>query len=346
MAGIRNETVLLEPGKVNFALYKKIDASNRIVEAMNPTSRMKAVKNPVEMENLRKAHLKDGVALTKFLCWMKKNAGKVELTETEAAERLEDYRKAQEGYLGPSFTTISAFGSNAAMCHYHATKEQESPVGTDGFYLVDSGGQYYEGTTDVTRTIAVGHVTDEMKEHFTLVMMGMLRLMNAKFLYGCRGLNVDYLARGPLWERGFDFNHGTGHGVGFLSAVHERPNGIRWRIVPERQDSCVLEEGMLTSDEPGLYIEGNHGIRTENLSLCRKAEKNEYGQFMCFENMTFAPIDLDAVDISVMEPSDVRMLNAYHKEVCEKLSPYMTAEENEWLKEATRPIGEDYTWRI
>ena len=163
---------------------------------------MKAVKNPVEMENLRKAHLKDGVALTKFLCWMKKNAGKVELTETEAAERLEDYRKAQEGYLGPSFTTISAFGSNAAMCHYHATKEQESPVGTDGFYLVDSGGQYYEGTTDVTRTIAVGHVTDEMKEHFTLVMMGMLRLMNAKFLYGCRGLNVDYLARGPLWERG------------------------------------------------------------------------------------------------------------------------------------------------
>ncbi len=219
MAGIRNETVLLEPGKVNFALYKKIDASNRIVEAMNPTSRMKAVKNPVEMENLRKAHLKDGVALTKFLCWMKKNAGKVELTETEAAERLEDYRKAQEGYLGPSFTTISAFGSNAAMCHYHATKEQESPVGTDGFYLVDSGGQYYEGTTDVTRTIAVGHVTDEMKEHFTLVMMGMLRLMNAKFLYGCRGLNVDYLARGPLWERGFDFNHGTGHGVGFLSAV-------------------------------------------------------------------------------------------------------------------------------
>ncbi len=346
VAEIRNETVLLEPGKVNFALYKKIDASNRIVEAMNPTSHMKAVKNPVEMKNLRKAHLKDGVALTKFLYWMKKNAGKVELTETEAAERLENYRKAQEGYLGPSFTTISAFGSNAAMCHYHATKEQESPVGTDGFYLVDSGGQYYEGTTDVTRTIAIGHVTDEMKEHFTLVMMGMLRLMNAKFLYGCRGLNVDYLARGPLWERGLDFNHGTGHGVGFLSAVHERPNGIRWRIAPERQDSCVLEEGMLTSDEPGLYIEGSHGIRTENLSLCRKVEKNEYGQFMCFENMTFAPIDLDAVDISVMEPSDVRKLNAYHKEVYEKLSPYMTEEENEWLKEATRPIGEDYTWRI
>ena len=168
VAELKNETVLLEPEKVNFALYKKIDASNRVVEAMNPTSLMKAVKNPVEMENLRKAHLKDGVALTKFLYWMKKNAGKVALTETEAAERLEDYRKAQEGYLGPSFTTISAFGSNAAMCHYHATKEQESPVGTDGFYLVDSGGQYYEGTTDVTRTIAIGHVTDEMKVHFTL----------------------------------------------------------------------------------------------------------------------------------------------------------------------------------
>ena len=346
VSGITGKTILLEKAKVNYTICQSVMGSNTIVNVMNPASSLKAVKTPVEMENIRKAHIKDGVAVTRFVYWLKKNIGKIPMDEVSVAEKLESFRKEQEGFIEPSFGTISAYGPNAAMCHYQATKDNFSVLQPKGMYLVDSGGQYYEGTTDVTRTIAIGHVTDEMKVHFTLVMMGMLRLMHAKFLYGCRGLNVDYLARGPLWERGLDFNHGTGHGVGFLSAVHERPNGIRWRIVPERQDSCVLEEGMLTSDEPGLYIEGSHGIRTENLTMCRKAEKNEYGQFMCFENMTFAPIDLDAVDISVMEPSDVRNLNEYHKAVYEKLSPFMTAEENEWLKEATRPIGEDYTWRI
>ena len=346
VAAVKEQKILLEPDKVNYALSSSIDASNVVIEAMNPTSLMKAVKNPVEVENLRKCHIKDGVALTKFIYWIKKNVGKIELSETEAAEKLEEFRKAQEGYLGPSFSTISAYGANAAMCHYHATKENESMVEANGFYLVDSGGQYYDGTTDVTRTIVVGPATEEMKKHFTWVLMGTLRLANAKFLHGCRGMNLDYQARGALWQQGLDFNHGTGHGVGFLSSVHERPNGIRWKIVPERMDSCILDEGMFQSDEPGLYIEGSHGIRTENLLICHKAEKSMYGQFMNFETLTFAPIDLDGVDISVMEPSDVRMLNAYHKECYEKLSPYMTEEENEWLKEATRAIGEGYTWTI
>ena len=346
VAAVKEQKILLEPDKVNYALSSSIDASNVVIEAMNPTSLMKAVKNPVEVENLRRCHIKDGVALTKFIYWIKKNVGKIELSETEAAEKLEEFRKAQEGYLGPSFSTISAYGANAAMCHYHATKENESMVEANGFYLVDSGGQYYDGTTDVTRTIVVGPATEEMKKHFTWVLMGTLRLANAKFLHGCRGMNLDYQARGALWQQGLDFNHGTGHGVGFLSSVHERPNGIRWKIVPERMDSCILDEGMFQSDEPGLYIEGSHGIRTENLLICHKAEKNMYGQFMNFETLTFTPIDLDGVDISVMEPSDVRMLNAYHKECYEKLSPYMTVEENEWLKEATRAIGEGYTWTI
>ena len=346
VAAVKEQKILLEPDKVNYALSSSIDASNVVIEAMNPTSLMKAVKNPVEVENLRKCHIKDGVALTKFIYWIKQNVAKIELSETEAAEKLEEFRKAQEGYLGPSFSTISAYGANAAMCHYHATKENESMVEANGFYLVDSGGQYYDGTTDVTRTIVVGPATEEMKKHFTWVLMGTLRLANAKFLHGCRGMNLDYQARGALWQQGLDFNHGTGHGVGFLSSVHERPNGIRWKIVPERMDSCILDEGMFQSDEPGLYIEGSHGIRTENLLICHKAEKNMYGQFMNFETLTFTPIDLDGVDISVMEPSDVRMLNAYHKECYEKLSPYMTEEENEWLKEATRAIGEGYTWTI
>lgn len=345
-AALRGKKILLETGKINFALYRRIDSSNSVIDAMNPTSLMKAVKNPVEMENMRKTHRKDGVALTKFIHWMKTEAKAGDVTETEAAERLEAFRKEQEGYLCPSFDTISAYGENAAMCHYHAVKGAESKVGTDGFYLVDSGGQYYEGTTDVTRTIVMGLVSQEEKLHYTLVLMGMLRLANARFLYGCRGTNLDYLARGPLWQHGLDFNHGTGHGVGYLSNVHERPNGFRWRIVPERQDSCTLEEGMVTSDEPGLYIEGSHGIRTENLLLCKKAEKNEYGQFMCFETLTFAPIDLEAVELSVMEPSDVRLLNEYHKQVYETIAPFLGEEETKWLKEATREIGGDTEWRI
>lgn len=345
-ADLRSEKILLEPAKVNYALYRSLEGSNQIMEAMNPTSMMKAVKNPVEMDNMQKAHLKDGVALTKFIYWIKKNAGTRIITETEAAEYLESLRGQQEGYLCPSFSTISAYGPNAAMCHYHATKEEESEILADGLYLVDSGGQYYEGTTDVTRTIVLGGLNHQQKLHYTLVLMGMLRLSDAKFLSGCRGINLDYLARGPLWKLGLDFNHGTGHGVGYLSSVHERPNGIRWKIVPERQDSCVLEEGMVTSNEPGLYIEGSHGIRTENLLMCRKAEKNAYGQFLRFETLTFAPIDPEAIDISVMEPSDIHLLNEYHKQVYEKIAPHLDEEEREWLKDATKEIGGNFQWHI
>jgi len=345
-AKLHNETVLLEPSKINYALFQCLAPDCPIVEAMNPTSMMKAVKNPVEVENLRKCHIKDGVAVTKFIYWLKNKAPKGGFTETEAADYLEDLRKAQDGYLCPSFDTISAYGPNAAMCHYHAEKGSDSVVGDKGFYPVDSGGQYYEGTTDITRTVAMGPLTDEEKLHFTAVLMGMLRLADAKFLYGCRGINLDYLARGPLWQRGLDFNHGTGHGVGFLSTVHERPNGFRWKIVPERQDSAVFEEGMCTSDEPGIYIEGSHGVRCENLLMCQKAEKNLYGQFMRFETLTFVPFDTEAIDLSVMEPSDVRLLNAYHEAVYEKISPFLSEEERAWLKDATKPIGGDTQWQI
>ena len=245
----------------------------------------------------------------------------------------------QEGNLGLSFHTISAYGANAAMCHYSATPESNAVLEPKGLYLVDSGGQYYEGTTDVTRTISLGETTQAEREHFTLSVISMLRLAAVKFLYGCRGLTLDYVAREPLWSRGLNFDHGTGHGVGYLLNVHERPNGIRWRMVPERQDNCVLEEGMVTSDEPGVYIEGSHGVRTENLIVCKKAEKNEYGQFMEFEFLTFVPIDLDALDQSLMNERDVELLNNYHRQVYEKISPYLTEEEAEWLKENTRAIS-------
>jgi len=336
--GLRGERVLLESSQVNYAIKNSLDASNKVVDKMNPTVMAKAVKNPAEIENERRAHIKDGVAVTKFIYWLKKNIGTMDMTEISVSDYLEGLRRQQEGNLGLSFQTISAYGENAAMCHYSATPESNKALKPKGLYLIDSGGQYYEGTTDITRTVALGPVTDEEREHFTLVAMSMLRLGHARFLYGCRGLSLDYIARQPLWERGLNYNHGTGHGVGYLLNVHERPNGIRYKMVPERMDSAVIEEGMICSDEPGIYIEGSHGIRTENLIVCRKAGKNEYGQFMEFEYLTFVPIDLDALDPELMEKKDIGYLNEYHKQVYEKISPYLTDEEREWLKEATREI--------
>lgn len=334
----RGERVLLESSRINFAIRNNLDSSNKIIDRMNPTAMAKAVKNPVEIENERKAHIKDGVAVTRFICWLKKNIGSVPMTEISVSDYLEELRKQQEGYLEPSFDTISAYRENAAMCHYSATPDSNKTLEPKGLYLVDSGGQYYEGTTDITRTIALGPVTPEEKEHFTLVAMSMLRLGHAKFLYGCRGLSLDYIARQPLWDRGLNYDHGTGHGVGYLLNVHERPNGIRYKTVPERMDSAVLEEGMICSDEPGLYIEGSHGIRTENLIVCKKGEKNSYGQFMEFEYLTFVPIDLDAIDTRLMEERDIRYLNEYHRQVYKKISPYLDEEERRWLKEATREV--------
>lgn len=335
---IHKQRVLLETGKTNYAIISNLDEGNRIIDKMNPTALAKAMKNPVEVENERRAHIKDGVAVTKFIYWLKMNIGKIPMTEISVSDYLEGLRRQQQGNLGLSFHTISAYGENAAMCHYSATPETDKELLPKGLYLIDSGGQYYEGTTDITRTVALGPITDEEREHFTLVAISMLRLGHVKFLHGCRGLTLDYVAREPFWSRGLNFDHGTGHGVGYLLNVHERPHGIRWRMVPERMDNAELEEGMVMSDEPGLYMEGSHGIRTENLMVCRKAEKNGYGQFMDFEFLTFVPIDLDALDPSLMEPRDIAYLNEYHREVCEKIAPHLTDEEAAWLKEYTRAI--------
>lgn len=331
-------TVLLDTNKVNYTLTETLPKGITIVDEMNPTTFAKAIKNSVEIENLRKSHIKDGVAFTKFMYWLKTNIGKTKITEISASDYLENCRRAQDGFIELSFPTIDGYKGNAAMMHYSATEETAAELKEEGLFLVDSGGQYFEGTTDITRTMALGPISDEEKLHFTTVTRSMLNLANAKFLHGCRGMNLDILARGPLWELGIDYKCGTGHGVGYLLNVHEAPNGFRWRIVPERNDSCVLEEGMVTTDEPGVYIEGSHGIRIENELVCRKAEKNEYGQFMDFETITYAPIDLDAIDPTLMSKREIKMLNDYHAMVYEKLSPYMTEEENIWLKKYTRSI--------
>lgn len=333
-----NAKVLLSAGQVNYRIVSSLNEDITIIDKPNPTLLMKAVKNQTEVDNTRAAHVKDGVAVTKFMYWLKNNIGKTKITEISASDYLENLRKEQENFLGISFNTISAYGANAAMMHYSATLESDTELKPEGFLLVDSGGHYYEGTTDITRTFALGPITDEMRTHFTAVCRSNMNLAHAKFLYGCTGLNLDILARGPLWEMGIDYKCGTGHGVGYLLNVHEGPNGFRWRVVTERNDSGVLQEGMITTDEPGVYLEGKYGIRTENELVCHKSCKNEYGQFMEFENITYAPIDLDAIDPEQMTKREREYLNEYHAMVYKTLSPYMTEEENEWLKRYTRAI--------
>ena len=333
-----SETVLLSKKRVNYAILNSLRDGITILDETNPTTLKKAVKNPVELANLRKSHIKDGVAVTKFMYWLKHQVGKEEITELSAADYLEQLRKVSEGFLDLSFHTISAYQANAAMMHYSATPEHNAVLKPEGFLLVDSGGQYYEGTTDITRTFVLGPIPDEWKMHFTLVTKSMLNLANARFLYGCTGLNLDILARGPLWNLGIDYRCGTGHGVGYLLNVHEGPNGFRWKHVPEREDQAVLEAGMVTTDEPGVYVENSHGIRTENELVCKKAQENEYGQFMEFETITYAPIDLDGIDPAYLNEEDKKQLNNYHKMVYEKIAPYLTPEEAEWLKEYTREI--------
>lgn len=335
---LKGEKVLLEKCRVNYAVYRLINGANKVIDRMNPTASMKAVKNDVEIENEKRAHIKDGVAMTKFIYWLKKNMGRIPMDEISVSDYLEKLRMDQEGCIGLSFATISAYGAHGAMCHYSATPESNISLEPRGLYLIDSGGQYYEGTTDITRTIAMGPVTDEEKEHFTLVLMSMLRLGDVKFLHGCRGLSLDYAAREPLWRRGLNYEHGTGHGVSYLSSVHERPNGIRFKMVPERQDNAVMEAGMITSDEPGVYIDGSHGIRTENLVLCVEDEKNEYGQFLRFEYLTYVPVDLEVIDRGIMSDRDVKLLNRYHEQVYEKISPYLDEDERVWLAEVTRAV--------
>lgn len=339
VVALKNEKILLERKKASFAVCESIDASCRIIDEMNPCATMKAVKNATEIENMRKAHLKDGIAVTKFMYWLKHTIGTCDMTEMTAAHKIEELRAEQGNYIEPSFVTIAAYKENAAMCHYHPSDEVCKKLKPEGLLLVDSGGQYLEGTTDITRTYALGPLTEKEKEYYTIVAAAMLKVSTMKFLHGCRGINLDYTVREAFWKRGLDFAHGTGHGVGYLSNVHERPNGLRWKVVPERQDSAVIEPGMICSDEPGLYFAGDFGTRTENLILCVEDEKNEYGQFLKFEFLTKAPIDLEALDTRFMDDADIERLNTYHKDVYETISPYMNEEEKEWLKHVTREIS-------
>ena len=330
------ETILIDPSRLNYAIYSNIPEGVAKVEERNPEVLFKAMKNPKEIENMRIAQIKDSVAHVKFMKWVKENVETMEITEMSASEKLDELREEMGNFIRPSFEPISAYADHAAMMHYCSKPETDVRLREGSVYLTDTGAGFWEGTTDITRTFVLGEVSDTIKEHFTLVAMCNLRLANATFLQGCVGMNLDILARKALWERGLDYKCGTGHGVGYLLNIHEAPTSFRWRY--RAGDTHPLEEGMILTDEPGVYIEGSHGIRLENELLVCKGDKNEYGQFMYLEPITYIPFDLDGIVPEVMNSDDIKYLNDYHKLVFEKISPYLNEEETEWLRKYTREI--------
>jgi Xaa-Pro aminopeptidase len=329
---IKTGTILLDVAKNSTWIYSSINI--KTVEAMDITTRFKALKNDIEIENLRKAMVRDGVAMVKFISWIKKTIKTRNITEIEASDKAEQIRRAGENFYDLSFGSISAYRGNASMPHYKATEETQATIKAESLYLLDSGAQYLDGTTDITRTLAMGKLTQEEKTDFTLVLRGMIDLTMQRFLYGTTGSNLDIIARIPLWNAGMDYKHGTGHGVGFFLNVHEGPHRIA--MVP---NTIKLEKGMVVSNEPGVYKDGKHGIRIENLVVVKEDENTEYGgQFMNFETLTVCPIDLEAIDASLLTFEEKTWLNNYHRNAFEKLSPYLQGEELEYLKQATVAI--------
>ena len=326
--------ILINAFTTSWTLFNSIPVGIKIIEDLSIPACLKAVKNGVEIENIGKVMVKDGVVLTRFFYWLERNSGSEQLTELSLAEKLNVLRSEQENYLGPSFSTIVAFNEHGALPHYSASPESDFVIGTEGILLVDSGGQYLDGTTDITRTIAFGKPTTQQIRDFTYVMKGTINLSLAKFPAGTRGYQLDILAREALWEKGLNYGHGTGHGVGFCLNVHEGPQNIG----QGSGSAIIIEPGMLISDEPAIYREGEYGIRIENMVLCYEDEETEFGRFLKFDTISLCYIDKSLIDIFLLDQKEIDWLNSYHAEVYDKLNLYLTAEERIWLKDKTEPL--------
>lgn len=333
---IKNVTgsIIIDGAKVNGKLYYLISEDVKIIENLNITTSLKAVKNEVEIKNMEVSQVRDGVAMVKFIKWLKENVGKINATEISASDKLEEIRAKGENFKGLSFNTIAGYKDHAAMMHYSATEESQYELDSEGMLLIDSGAQYLDGTTDITRTFILGPITEEEKRDFTLVLKSHIALATTIFLKGTNGCNLDAIARRPLWRYGMDYKCGTGHGVGFFLNVHEGPQGIR-----PFGNTIALEPGMILTNEPGVYKENKHGIRTENTLLVTKAFKNdEMGEFYKFDTISYCPIDLEGIDVSLLDEEEREWLNNYHRTVYEKLSPYLNEEEKKFLEKETRSI--------
>ena len=324
--------VLFDGSKLNQALYEAIPQGCGICNAISPVAKLKSIKNATEVEGFRKAMVKDGVALTRFYKWLEENVHTGELTETSIDVELTRFRESMEDCMGPSFGSIAGYAGHGAIVHYSATEESAATLKPDGIFLLDSGGQYLDGTTDITRTISLGNPTAQQKADFSLVLKGNIALSNAIFPINTRGSQLDVLARQPLWNAGINYGHGTGHGVGHFLNVHEGPQSIR-----AEENSVVLEAGMVMSNEPAMYRTGEYGIRTENMIHIIPAYETEYGKFLRFETLTLCYIDQSLMDFDVLDKADRQWIDDYHRRVYEQLSPYLTAEEKNWLADKCRP---------
>ena len=332
----RGRRVLADTEKTSWRLLTALSGAAAVLDTPDPTAQSKAVKNETEIRCLRESHRKDGAAMVNFIYWLKNTVGKEPLTEISASDHLEALRREQ-GAIDLSFDTIAGYGPHGAIIHYTATPETDVPLEPSGLLLVDSGGHYLEGTTDITRTIALGPVTEEEKTDFTLVLRGAIDLAMARFPKGATGATLDVLARMPLWERGLDYRHGTGHGIGYLLNVHEGPQQINWQH-RGRRPAAPIVPGMVTSDEPGYYPAGEHGIRTENELLCVPFTETEYGEFYAFEVLTLCPIEREAIVPKMLTEAEREWLNAYHRRVYEEIGPRVAPEVKGWLMEVTEEI--------
>lgn len=334
LAALKAEhSILVDPRRNCFALYKLIPRSVTIIKDTNPTTVLKAIKNDTEINNTRVSMRKDGVAVTQFFKWIKENVGKIQITELSAAAKLRDFRAAQDGFFGESFNTIAAYKAHGALPHYSSTAESDVDILPEGLFLVDSGGQYFYGTTDITRVIPLGKNTEEECIDYTLVLKGMIDGCKTRFPKGTCGYQIDAITRKPLWDYAINYGHGTGHGVGYFLNVHEGP-----QVFNASATAIPIELGMITSIEPGIYRPGKHGIRLENLVLTIEDEANAFNEFYASESLTLAPIDTTIVKIDLLEKSQIEWLNAYHNRVFEQLSPYLSSDEIEFLKEMTKAI--------
>ncbi len=337
LSGIaKGEKLLIAPSKVNQTIADAIPAGVKIVEGTNITTALKAIKNDTEIAHLLKTMEHDGVALVKFFHWLENTVGKETVTELSASEKLRQYRSEQPYFMGLSFGSIAGYAGHGAIVHYNPSPETDVELKPEGLFLLDSGGQYLSGTTDITRTVALSTPNEEQRRDFTLALKGTINLSDAVFPVGTRGYQLDALARIALWKNGINYGHGTGHGVGFFLNVHEGPQSIDPNAAGPA--SNVLKVGMVTSVEPAMYREGKHGIRTENLVLCVPADQTAYGSFLKFETLTLCPIDCSLVDVRLLTVAELKWLNDYHTVVYDRLSPYLGGTELEWLKLKTKPL--------
>ena len=327
------ENILIDPKKTNYAIYSAINPACKVVRGESPVTLLKAIRNEQEIAGIHHAMQRDGVALVKFLKWLEASVLSGKETELSVDRKLHEFRAAQPLYMGESFDTIAGYKEHGAIVHYSATEESDVTLQSKGFLLLDSGAQYLDGTTDITRTIALGELTEEEKTDYTLILKGHIALAMAKFPAGTRGAQLDVLARMPIWSHGMNFLHGTGHGVGHFLSVHEGPQSIRMDENP-----IVLQPGMVTSNEPGVYKAGSHGIRTENLTLVCKDKEGMFGEYFKFETITLCPICKKGIIKEMLTAEEVKWFNDYHQTVYKKLSPSLNEEEKKWLLEATKAI--------